>query len=455
MQQMRAPCRDGRAQRLAQTQASGHCARVETGGRTFRRVAVVVAALLVSCGQDGTRVDSTEATIVVASSDAAASTTDQVPHLTTTVDSTSTSELATSPNDPANIYLEGTTEIYRRALPDGHDFVVRLSTDTYATVFGLTWKAPTGSAQCLGDHAVFVGVPGDVGYWGSAWVAGPWFDQTSPSLPVVMQESMSAAANTVPATRHLVLRTSSDAGEVVLVSRAGVEFDRSTVVNGVAMVVVGPEALSGDPVMSDLRVTVVAKDGQVSAPSPLVLAAWKAAADCGPGEAPLRPLPEPGVQPEDPATAQAQIRERYAVLVDQSTPTAQKPADLLDDNSGVQEAIAGLNAGQFADLAASATYSIDELVFTQPDEAWFRYTIATTTTTYSDRFGIATFNGKVWQITRATICQDLALALSPCQPTPETIEPPSTPEWEAAWREWISRANLYLGNDGCSPLSQC
>lgn len=77
------------------------------------------------------------------------------------------------------------------------------------------------------------------------------------------------------------------------------------------------------------------------------------------------------------------------------------------------------------------------------------------TETYSDRFGIAVFNGAVWQITRATICQDLALALSPCQPTSKVIEPPSTPEWQAAWQEWMSRANLYNANDGCGPLSQC
>ena len=415
---------------------------------------VVVATLLVSCGQDGTRAGSTEATIAVASSQAAASTTDLGPHLTT-VDSTSTSTLATGPNDRANIYLARTTEIYRRTLPTGHDFVVRLSADPYATVFGLTWNAPTGSALCLGDRAVFVGVPGDIGPWGSAWVAAPWFDHTSPAQPAVMQESMSAAATTVPATRYLVLRTGSDAGEIVLASAAGVEFDRSTVVNGLAMVVAGPETSSEGRVESDLRVTVVAKNGQSSAPSPLVFATGDVAADCGPGEAPLRPLPAQGVQPADPATAQTQILDRYAVLVDRSTPTDQKPADLLDDDTGVQAAIDEVAAGQYADVAANATYSVDEIVFTQPDEAWFRYTIETTTTTYSDRFGIATFNGKVWQITRATICQDLALALSPCRPTPQTIEPPSTPEWEAAWQDWIGRANLYLSNDGCSPLSQC
>ena len=44
-------------------------------------------------------------------------------------------------------------------------------------MFGLVWNAPTGSAEmCLGDHALFLGVPGVIGAWGSAWVADAWAD---------------------------------------------------------------------------------------------------------------------------------------------------------------------------------------------------------------------------------------------------------------------------------------
>ena len=125
-----------------------------------------------------------------------------------------------------------------------------------------------------------------------------------------------------------------------------------------------------------------------------------AAAECGPGDAPIRPLPDPGVQPHDPATAEAQIRERHALLVDMSVPFADKPADLLDDRTGVQDATARLDIGQFADVAKTASYTIAQVVFTAPDQAWFRYTITTSTSTFADRFGVATFNGAVWQITR-------------------------------------------------------
>ena len=278
----------------------------------------------------------------------------------------------------------------------GEDFVVRLSTQSYVTVFGLSWFASTGSAEeCLGNHAMFFGVPGHVGFWGSSWVSSPWFDETIPTQAVVLLSSMSAAENTNPATTYLVVRTRDDASAATI------------------------------------------------------------PAGCSPGDPPPRPLPEHGAQPADSDAAATQIRQRHALLVDRSVPFDQKPADLLDDDTGVHDAIATLDAGQYSEVAASATYSLDELVFTQPDEAWFRYTITTTTTTYGDRFGTAVFDGKVWQITRATICQDLALALAPCQPTPPAIEPPSTPEWEAVSREWMSRANLYMGSDGCAPLSQC
>ena len=413
---------------------------------------VVLLFALAACGDGSTSSQSsaTQSVPTTSGTEQPATTTSTVPETTSTVTGT------TDTIDRADIYLGKTTEIYRRALPNGEDFVVRLSTDSYATVFGLSWTAPTGSAEeCLGAHAMFFGVPGHVGFWGSAWVASPWFDDTISMQAVVLQSSMSAAENTNPATEYLVLRTLGDAAEIVLSSLAGTELDRSTVTNGIAMVVVEPQARGEGQTVNDLQVTVVAKDGLPSEASRLAPLAANVPVDCGPGDPPQRPLPEPGAQPADSGAAATQIRQRHALLVDRSVPADQKPADLLDDDTGVQDAIATIDAGQYRDVASSATYSIDELVFTKPDEAWFRYTITTTTTTYGDRFGIAAFDGKVWRITRATICQDIALAFAPCQPTPSTIEPPSTPEWDAAWQEWVSRANLYMGNDGCGPLSQC
>ena len=65
------------------------------------------------------------------------------------------------------------------------------------------------------------------------------------------------------------------------------------------------------------------------------------------------------------------------------------------------------------------------MVFVSPDEAWFRYDIATTAGNFNDRFGIAYRIDGVWKITRAVICQDLSLAGGQCIPFSNSIQPPA------------------------------
>ncbi|MCU1399241.1 MAG: hypothetical protein JWN62_2350 [Acidimicrobiales bacterium] len=440
-------------------------------------ISALLALGVTACGSDRTAsgtasaaeslpaaavVDTTAATTETASS--ASETTSSAPDTspsasettpaTPAVTSTNSSVLDTS--DPADAYLGATAEVYRRPLPTGRDFVLRSSTESYAEVFGLTWSAPTGSADtCLGDHAALFGVPGDVGPWGSAWVASPLWDDPQPTQPAALVAAMSAAESTIPSTEYLVIRVGTGAAEAVLVSSDGTELDRAPVSNDIAMLVVAADAVGEGETVNDLSVIVVSANGEQSAPVPLAPAPWGAPSDCSPGEAPRRPLPQSGPQPADPTGAAAQIRDRYASLVDISIPFDHKPSDLLDDDTGVQSAIDAVYAGQYGAIAASAAYSVDDLVFTAPDEAWFRYSITTSASTFTDRFGRAVFNGHVWQITRSTLCQDLALAQTSCEPDPGPEQLPPNPEWDAAWQQWVSRAMLYSGNDGCGPLSQC
>ena len=67
---------------------------------------------------------------------------------------------------------------------------------------------------------------------------------------------------------------------------------------------------------------------------------------------------------------------------------------------------------------------VEELVFTSPTEAWFRYRIETINGLFGERYGIAVFVDDVWKITRETICQDLALAGGSCGDDVRTIRPP-------------------------------
>lgn len=386
----------------------------------------------------------------VPSTEPVATTADTIPPVP---DTTSVVTATAAGTDLADAYLADTTEIYRRALPDGHDFVARLSNGSYASVFGMVWNAPTGTAEtCLGDGALFVGIPGVMRSWGSAWTATRWFNALRSTQPAVLQTTM-AIDETSPGA-YMVVRVDTDATELALFAGDGTEVDRAPVSHSIAVVVMPPEAWEEGETVENLTVRLTAADGTESAPVPLTYRDQTALPECGPGEAPVLALPAPGNQPADPAAAEALIRDRYALLVDQSIPADQKPSDLLDDYTGVQAAIAGMKRGQYADIAASATYAIDELVFTAPDEAWFRYTITTSASTWPDRFGQAMLNDGVWQITRATVCQDLALTQSPCNPNPSSVVP-DDPKYEAAYQEWVSRAMLYPDGDGCAPLSNC
>jgi hypothetical protein len=98
---------------------------------------------------------------------------------------------------------------------------------------------------------------------------------------------------------------------------------------------------------------------------------------------------------------------------------------LLDDRTGVDDAIAQVLEGGFADSAESATHTVEELVFTSPTEAWFRYGIDTSDGYFGQRYGTATLTDGVWVFPRALVCQDLGLAGGGCEPWVEAIYPPS------------------------------
>ena len=101
-------------------------------------------------------------------------------------------------------------------------------------------------------------------------------------------------------------------------------------------------------------------------------------------------------------------------------------SDFIDDPTGVAEAREQVQAGGYADDAASAQARIDELVFTAPDEAWFRYSIDTPGNDFDNRYGIAVAIDGVWKITRATVCQDLSLAGGDCGAGWAPISPPGS-----------------------------
>ena len=142
-------------------------------------------------------------------------------------------------------------------------------------------------------------------------------------------------------------------------------------------------------------------------------------------EPPPPALPDAGEQPADAAAAEAAVRDVFAALFGSTTPFEEKPAGLLDDDTGVAAAIEVARNGDYADAVATAEYTIEDFVFTSPTEAWFRYAINTGTSYFGQRYGTAHLIDGSWRISRAVICQDLALAGAPCEPDPGPIYPAS------------------------------
>lgn len=135
-------------------------------------------------------------------------------------------------------------------------------------------------------------------------------------------------------------------------------------------------------------------------------------------------LPPPGEQPADPGAAEDQIRTAFDLLWDTDVPFDEKGSLVLDDITGVEQAIEDVMNGGFGEAASTSVHTMTGLVFVSPDEAWFTYDVETTSGSFTNRFGIAYRIDGVWKITRAVICQDLSLAGGQCLPPVPQIQPP-------------------------------
>lgn len=145
------------------------------------------------------------------------------------------------------------------------------------------------------------------------------------------------------------------------------------------------------------------------------------AALCSP---PPPALPDPGEQPADPAAARAEV----IALMNGGYGDSREPgsgSSFLEDDTGVAEAREQVAEGGFSGEADTAKAIVEELVFTEPDEAWFRYRVETSGTGLSNRYGIAVLIDGTWLITRNTVCQDLSMAGGDCGGGWTTIMPPS------------------------------
>jgi hypothetical protein len=162
-------------------------------------------------------------------------------------------------------------------------------------------------------------------------------------------------------------------------------------------------------------------------------------------EPPPPSLPEPGEQPADPAAAEEALRADFTLLWDDIRSGTE--SGRLDDWTGIAEAITAVQSGGFTEAAATAVHTIEEISFTSPTEAWYRYGIDTSSGYFGQRYGTATFTDNGWVFPRAVPCADLSLGGGPCVPPVAPIYPPS-------WYE-INGSAWYGGCDAEGNCTDC
>ena len=138
---------------------------------------------------------------------------------------------------------------------------------------------------------------------------------------------------------------------------------------------------------------------------------------------PITGLPDPGSeQPADPDAESVAIREQFAHLFQSHEPLGRRTR-VLDDDTGVVDAVEQLAGTSGQEMWDDATYVLNDIVFSSPKHAWFSYFAKFSGNNFGSRFGEATRVGGRWKISRATICQDIAWVGGTCQPFVDLVTP--------------------------------
>jgi hypothetical protein len=445
------------ARRVEHVHGSGDLADVEarSGRRRARRRAasrVAAAALVAMAGGVGfglgRQVDG-DASVAAGSADADATAADERP---------SADEAAVGA-EPAIGTSPATTAPSTKLAADEDAAIAYGSRNTGGGMVTAGWSVLQGQpAELLYERVTPTGYTlrvhrgpswetGDMGYGDGEWQPAPWCFTSAEMRLAVASDTVidvgSAGWWTEPfqglaassfalggpdgaPLRALVVQVGADVASVAVTFSDGAS-DEAAPANGVVALAV-PGQGDGDPAAGlpgSFELVIDRGDGTESVVDDTALAASYSTDEWYEGCSPPPPaLPEPGVGPADPAAAATDIAARFTLLYDGSVAAEDKPADLLDDDTGVAEARQAVLAGGFAESVRTARVEIDELVFTAPDEAWFRYTIRSDLGDFRDRFGVVHLVDGSWRFARAVLCQDLALAGGLCEPYVDSVLPP-------------------------------
>ena len=306
------------------------------------------------------------------------------------------------------------TLVIERTLDDGT--VIRVhgqwfEGDMYGGWPGFENWEPAAWCQPTGNLRVAVAAPDSITV---AWA--PWYREAKDGLAV----STFATGYVESAPRFgVVAQVGADVSSVTLTTPTGSDTAAPVASEAGPVVVL----LVPGPITDDLQLEFQRSNGtQTATPSDL-MDTWNSPEFRDACQPPPPALPEPGEQPADAAAAEAAVRASFATIRAEDI-AARLP--VIDDVTGIETAWAEIAAGQYAEAAAGATFAIRDFVFSSPTEAWFRYDIESSAGFFSDRYGRAVLGDDgTWLITRDTVCQDLSLAMAPCDPPGSAVLPPS------------------------------
>src|SRR5690606_34505662 len=98
---------------------------------------------------------------------------------------------------------------------------------------------------------------------------------------------------------------------------------------------------------------------------------WCPPPECTPPPPPPPPLPEPGEQPDDPAAADAAVRQVVQDVFGPETPDALERS--VDDPAGLAEGRERLKERYPEQSTGNSEYEVADLVFTSPTQAVFQF----------------------------------------------------------------------------------
>lgn len=130
-----------------------------------------------------------------------------------------------------------------------------------------------------------------------------------------------------------------------------------------------------------------------------------------PGSQPT--LPDPGEQPDDPAAAEAGVRDAYIGAFDHSASAEDKQAAVahLEDLASLMDQA----AQSFPDAVATITVEVREVVFTAPDAASVRFELFYEGgAQFGEQIGKAVLIDGTWRVARETMCTVLGWAGVQC-----------------------------------------